>query len=85
MEDMMGEDIHTSNALTWNNDDVIWWLLQINFPDYRAPFREHQITGQDLFQLTETDLKVDLRVNTLHDRKALIKAISKLKEEFLGG
>jgi hypothetical protein len=42
-------------------------------------FKENELTGSDLTQLTPEEIKSDLNVKSLSDRKRLIREIEKLK------
>ena len=42
-------------------------------------FSEHHITGNDLVQLTDSELKHDIGINVLGDRKAVLREIEVLK------
>jgi len=71
----------------WTIAEVGMWLEFISMGEFRIPFIEQQISGQDLLELTEADL-VELGVKALGQRKRLQRNIKELKgfrsEEFGG-
>jgi len=74
-------------AEDWTIAEVGMWLDFISMGEFRIPFIEQQISGQDLLELTEADL-VELGVKALGQRKRLQRNIKELKgfrsEEFGG-
>lgn len=68
---------------TWDNKMVVRWLeivFQGNCKSYiKLSFKENEIIGQDLIELTNEDLKHELQIKMLGDRKRLLREISKLK------
>ena len=55
------------------------WLSSINCSGAREIFKFHGIDGKDLLQLTDLDLRVDLKFKRVHDRKYLLRCIHELK------
>lgn len=69
-----------SNLSDWNSEDVIYWLKNeagiTNFdPNI---IKENELDGKDLLDLTEENLKNDLKINRLHDRKLIMRKICEL-------
>lgn len=62
----------------WDVDDVIYWLQQIGLNDIIPVFRQHYINGVALLELTEEDMKNELKL-VLGIRRQLLKAIRELK------
>ena len=54
------------------------WLLNLGLSEYISIFKENEITFDDLHSLTSEDLKTELGVTKLIDRKKIIQAISEL-------
>lgn len=67
------------NPLSWSCSDVGMWLSSINCSGAREIFKFHGIDGKDLLQLTDLDLRVDLKFKRVHDRKYLLRCIHELK------
>ncbi|CAI5995871.1 unnamed protein product [Closterium sp. NIES-65] len=63
----------------WTTDDVATWLTAEGFACYAQAFLRHAVCGQVLFELTAEDLRDDLGVRTLGDRKRLLAAIAQLR------
>lgn len=60
----------------WKNDDVIHWLKKELFLEaYQSDFVSHEIDGRDLIDLSDDNLKYDLNVIKLHDRKTIQRSI----------
>lgn len=54
------------------------WLLNLGLSEYISIFKENEITFDDLHSLTSEDLKTELGITKLIDRKKIIQAISEL-------
>jgi hypothetical protein len=70
-----------SNLLDWTTDDVLIWLnneVGLDYNEYNDYFIGHEVTGRDLLDLTEDNLKNDLKVLKLHDRKLILRKICEL-------
>jgi hypothetical protein len=67
-----------SNLQDWTCEDVIVWLTNEIGPNYNDYFSAHEITGRDLLDLNEDNLKNDLKVLKLHDRKKIMRKICEL-------
>ncbi|CAI5469639.1 unnamed protein product [Closterium sp. Yama58-4] len=63
----------------WTTDDVATWLTAEGFACYAQAFLRHAVCGQVLLELTAEDLRDDLGVRTLGDRKRLLSAIAQLR------
>jgi hypothetical protein len=57
------------------------WLKKIGCEAYVSVFKENGISIKDLNSLTSEDLKTELGINKLIDRKIILEEISKLKIE----
>lgn len=64
----------------WKNEDVINYLKENNLGIYSHKFKEHNINGKDLLSLTSEELRIDFDIRNLHNRKKLLRKISKLKQ-----
>src|SRR5688500_10073640 len=60
--------------------DVGRWLLELGLAEYTEAFRDHQIDGEILVELTDADLK-EIGVVALGARKKLLAAIRKMALE----
>jgi hypothetical protein len=67
------------NPLSWTASDVGLWLSSINCSGARDIFKFHGIDGKDLLQLSDLDLRVDLKFKRVHDRKYLLRKITELR------
>jgi hypothetical protein len=71
-----------NNLLDWNTEDVINWLKsEVKFGDFNYDYniiKSHNLNGQDLLDLTEDNLKYDLKIVNLHDRKYVMRRICEL-------
>jgi hypothetical protein len=67
-----------SNLQDWTTEDVLTWLTNEIGPNYNDYFSAHEITGRDLLDLNEDNLKTDLKVLKLHDRKLILRKICEL-------
>jgi hypothetical protein len=78
---------NNSNILEWSNTDVINWLTTLNNNsisiNYKQAFIDHGLNGEDLIDLTEDNLKYDLKVIKLHDRKYIMRSIRDLMKNFI--
>src|SRR5262249_60712379 len=54
------------------------WLASLGLSEYAERFAEHRIDFSTLRDLTEQDLKEELGVVRLGDRRKLLRAIAKL-------
>eukprot|EP00768_Dysnectes_brevis_P006845 gnl/Dysnectes_brevis/555_a613_6249.p1 GENE.gnl/Dysnectes_brevis/555_a613_6249~~gnl/Dysnectes_brevis/555_a613_6249.p1 ORF type:complete len:202 (-),score=33.20 gnl/Dysnectes_brevis/555_a613_6249:32-613(-) len=62
----------------WTKHDVSVWLSSIELKKYAQQFRRNDISGRSLMLLTEDNLKDDVGVESLGDRKALLYEIQRL-------
>lgn len=60
--------------------DVTTWLQGLRLPQYTPAFATNEITGAVLKTLTPTELRDDLGVSNLAHRRALLRAITLLRE-----
>ena len=56
--------------------DIRTWLTDLGLERYAEAFEENEVTVEDLTELTSADLKDDLGVKKLIDRKKLLAAIA---------
>ena len=70
----------------WENPTVLEWLDTI-FSDssigyIKHTFKENNITGLDLLEITEQELKEDLCITVFSHRKSLVRSIQRIKGKF---
>ena len=65
----------------WSVEDVGEWMEELGFGKMKASFIENYISGLELVELTNDELKDDLGVTALGVRKGLLREIAKLKSE----
>ena len=70
-----------SSAYHWSCRRVRVWACEIGYEGASDLFHSHGIDGKDLFMLSDSDMKQELKLEALHDRKALRRAIQSLKAE----
>ena len=63
----------------WKNQDVLEFLELAGMSELVEIFKRHRITGKDLVQLTEKELKQDLLITELHLRKKLMRHLMKMR------
>lgn len=61
------------------NEEILNWLELINLGSYKEIFKSNKINGNDLYYMTNDDIKSELKINNIHERYLLIKEINKLK------
>lgn len=67
----------------WKVDHVVEWLVKIDMAKYENIFREHEITGDSLLELTDEYLKNELNIRILGNRITILKRIRNLKHNSL--
>lgn len=65
--------------LDWDCDDVCGWLDSINMAQYKETFRDNDIQGIHLPELTKAELR-ELGVKSLGHRMTLETAIGRLSQ-----
>ena len=70
----------TKMAANWDVDQVCQWLEREGFGQYDVKFRSNAVDGATLLDISANDLKVELEIPILRDRKALLAAIETLKD-----
>eukprot|EP00475_Leptophrys_vorax_P025056 TRINITY_DN34940_c0_g1_i1.p1 TRINITY_DN34940_c0_g1~~TRINITY_DN34940_c0_g1_i1.p1 ORF type:complete len:280 (+),score=-12.98 TRINITY_DN34940_c0_g1_i1:97-840(+) len=68
---------------TWTTQGVATWLQAEEFGDYVDAFLEHSVDGEVLLALTADDLKNELGVRNLGQRKRLLAALGRLRDWFM--
>ena len=61
-------------------NDLAEWLKRIGLEEYIIEFKKNHITGKNLFDITESELKDDLKVSSVGHRKNFNKAVANLKQ-----
>lgn len=67
-------------AARWTVEGVAVWLETEGFKKYASSFVANKVTGRMLLKLTSEDLRLELGVDSLEDRKKLLAAIDSLHE-----
>lgn len=73
--DLSGDD---DNDNVRTVDDVGEWLKSLGYVQYVDTFAENEVDGRMLRSLTSQELRDDLKVTSLHHRRVIGEAISKL-------
>lgn len=71
--------IYNSDISKWTIDNVAEWLQQIDMDEYISKFKENEIDGFILVDLTELHLKEELGINKLGHRLKIMKYLQQLK------
>ena len=66
--------------LEWNVDEVASWLKHIGLSEHSAEFKKNHITGKNLMDLNDNDLREDLKVSSVGHRKDFMKSVEHLKK-----
>lgn len=64
----------------WTEEDVGNWLGVIGLEDYSNIFIHNKISGKNIFDLTDSELKDELKMSAIGHRKDFKKNIQQLKE-----
>ena len=64
----------------WAAPDVTQWLHSVGLGVYAPLFTTHRLTGIDLLDLTNDDLR-SIGILVLHDRKRILRAAATLTGE----
>lgn len=70
---------NTAKVASWSVDDVAEWLDNLNLPEYRGTFEEHQIDGSELLHLTHDSLLTVLKIDVLGHRNKILRAVQGLR------
>ena len=68
------------NPKSWTTQDVIKWIKYEKLDDNQIieAFTKNEIDGETLYDITETDIREELKVKSLKQRKNLFNAILKI-------
>ena len=69
------KNIQSKYLSTWDTEDIVKWLSDINMSSYSNVFESNKINGYDLCYLTNENLLNDLRISRFHDRNVILQAI----------
>ena len=67
------------SASSWTVEETSQWLRNNGFEEQIQAFADNDIDGSALLELTQEELKDDLKIGSLGKRKAIIREIEKLK------
>eukprot|EP00667_Euglena_gracilis_P020796 EG_transcript_22583 len=67
-------------ADAWGVQEVCHWLERIGLAQYQGTFRANAVDGTTLLSITAADLKTELEIPVLRDRKVLLAAIDALRQ-----
>ncbi|KAM4701865.1 NAD(+) hydrolase SARM1 [Discoglossus pictus] len=79
---MIGEDVPhriDRSVPNWKPLEVKNWIMQIGFNKYTECFLDHQIDGDLLLRLTESELRDDLGMSSSITRKRFMRELVELK------
>ena len=72
--------VKAAKAKEWTVGETMEWLGQQGFARYATTFAEHSIDGELLLQLTNGDLRDELKILSFGDRRKLELLIQQLRE-----
>jgi hypothetical protein len=69
------------DVTSWGEQQVLEWLEREGLsPSTREVFRSNEIRGDVLLELVEDEIKMELGVRSLGERKRLMKALRRLRK-----
>eukprot|EP00756_Hemistasia_phaeocysticola_P048381 Hpha_TRINITY_DN2280_c0_g1::TRINITY_DN2280_c0_g1_i1::g.25403::m.25403 len=68
-----------SSVRDWTVEDVVGWLQRLSLGHLEESFQSNVVDGATLLELEKKDLKDELEIVSLPDRKALWHSIEELK------
>lgn len=68
------------NAAEWSTSEVALWLEDSGFSEHTEAFQDHDISGAVLLSLTEAELREELGMERLGQRKRLLLLIQQLRK-----
>jgi len=74
------QKLKAKDVAQWSDEYVDLWLRSLGLPDYSKSFVENSISGRELIELTEADLR-QLGVASMGHRKVIFRALRKLRGE----
>jgi hypothetical protein len=63
------------DIIDWDNKSVIEWFKSKNIHFSQKLIENHEITGYDLFYLTDENLKKDFKIEIFHERQKILKEV----------
>jgi len=69
----------------WTVSDVEDWLKHLGLGEYAEQFKANHITGANLLDLTDAELKQEFKITSLGHRKDIRKSIDQLKQIYRCG
>ncbi|KAL8580973.1 hypothetical protein ACOMHN_017539 [Nucella lapillus] len=79
---ILGEEVPhklSQQVPLWTTEDVIQWVSQVGFGDYREGFQACQVDGDLLLRLTETELVDSIDMGCAITRKRFLRELRDLK------
>lgn len=79
---ILGEEIPhrlSQNVPLWSNEDVIFWVSQVNFSEYIPQFKKCQVDGDLLLRMTDDDLIESIGMPLSLERKRFMRDLRELK------
>jgi len=77
--DMMAQSWDQKPLDVWTLDDIIQWLKDKGLERYVKSFRENDIDGQNLMEVSEGDLRDYLGIRSIGHRKAFMRHLAEAK------
>ena len=71
---------NSNDVSKWKVDNVIKWLGENGFASIIPIFKENEIDGEILLELSDDQLETKLGIKSFGTRKKLIKAISEMNK-----
>lgn len=71
------------NVFDWDIGDVNEWLKHLGLEEYVEVFSINHITGKNLFEIKEEELKNEFKMNSVGHRKNFMNSVDYLRKIFL--
>ena len=71
------------NVFEWDIADVNEWLKHIGLEDYVEMFSINHITGKNLFEIKEDELKDEFKMNSVGHRKNFMNSVDYLRKIYM--
>lgn len=71
----------TKSPLQWTSEQVAGWLESVAFSHIVGVVKRHSLSGRDLLELTDAELRSEFKLNRVHERKVLLRLLERLARD----